>query len=210
MVRPLMVSIQQSCWDKKMKTTASIRLVFVGLLTAAMALNMPANLTAQDAVTDPPKVPPLVTGTSDVQADDPAIETKTLHDHFRNNLTNSRFIGKFTVAGKEDKLPSEEEYTISSVKKLDKGDYWEITARIKYGDHDVTVPMAMEVKWAGKTPVITVDKLFVPGLGVFDARVLLRKNQYAGTWAHGDVGGHLFGRIEKIEEQPDERETDKK
>ncbi len=189
-----------------MKTTASIRLVFVGLLTAAIAINIAATLTAQDAVA----VPPQASGKSAIQADDSDAETKTLHDHFQNSLENSKFIGKFTIAGKEDKLPNEEEYTISSVKKLDNGDYWEITARIKYGDHDVTVPMAMEVKWAGRTPVITVDKLFVPGLGIFDARVLLRKNQYAGTWAHGDVGGHLFGRIEKFEKQTDKLETDRK
>ena len=206
MGRPFIVTFRQSGMDKKMRTTASIQFVLTGLLTAAMVMSITTKLNAQDTVTTPSET----VKKPDVRANDPDTDTKELHEHFRNSLTNSRFIGKFTVAGKEDQLPSEEEYTISSVKKLDNGDYWEITARIKYGDHDVTVPMAMEVKWAGKTPVITVDKLFVPGLGVFDARVLLRKNQYAGTWAHGDVGGHLFGRIEKIEEQSDQLKTDRK
>ncbi len=120
-------------------------------------------------------------------------------EKFRNSLTNTKFIGRYTITGDEKAgLPKPEEYTITSVKKLPKEDFWEITARIKYADHDVTVPLVMEVKWAASTPVITVNQLFVPGLGTFDARVLLRKNQYAGTWAHGDVGGHLFGRIEKL------------
>ena len=124
-----------------------------------------------------------------------------LHEKFQKGLTNTKFIGNFTVTGMEDKAPKEEEYTITSVKKLEKGDWWEIVARIKYGDHDLTVPMRMEVKWADKTPVITVDRLFIPGLGTFDARVLLRKDKYAGTWAHDSVGGHLFGRIVKLDEK---------
>ena len=126
---------------------------------------------------------------------DPALIEK-----FQKGLTNTKFVGQFTITGMEKQPPREEEYTITSVKKLEKGDWWEIKARIKYGDHDVTVPMRMEVKWAEKTPVITVDRLFIPGLGTFDARVLLRKDKYAGTWAHDDVGGHLFGRIIKLDE----------
>lgn len=128
-------------------------------------------------------------------------ESKALIKKFEKGLTNTKFIGKFTVTGMEDQAPKEEEYTITKVTKLDKGNWWEITARIKYGDHDLTVPMRMEVKWADKTPVITVDRLFIPGLGTFDARVLLRKDKYAGTWAHDDVGGHLFGRIVKLDDK---------
>lgn len=139
-------------------------------------------------------------------------QTKEMHDRFQQNLTNTKFVGQFTITGMENEKPREEEYTISNVRKLPKDDLWEITARIKYGDHDLTVPMVMAVKWAGKTPVITVDQLFIPGLGTFDARVLLRQDKYAGTWAHGKVGGHLFGRIEKIEpeKKSDEKQTDKK
>ena len=38
----------------------------------------------------------------------------------------------------------------------------------------------------------------VPALGTFTARVLFYDDRYAGTWQHGqEVGGHLFGRIEK-------------
>jgi len=117
-----------------------------------------------------------------------------LYDKFKNGLTNTKFVGSFTVTGAEDQKLREEEYTITKVEKLE-NDWWKIVARIKYGKHDVTVPMKLEVKWAGTTPVITVDRLVVPGLGTFDARVLLRKDKYAGTWLHNDVGGHLFGKI---------------
>ena len=59
----------------------------------------------------------------------------------------------------------------------------------------MTVPLSLPIYWAGKTPVITVDNLKVPGLGTFDARVVINNDKYAGTWKHGDVGGHLFGKI---------------
>jgi len=116
-------------------------------------------------------------------------------------LTNVKLIGSFTVSGKEDRAPKPEEYTISSAMKLPEGDVWLIKARIKYGDKDVTVPMPLEIKWAGDTPVITLTDLTIPGLGTFSSRVVIYENRYAGTWQHGNVGGHLFGRLERAAEE---------
>ena len=113
------------------------------------------------------------------------------------DLTNVKLIGSFTVAGKEDQSPKPEEYTITSAMKLPEGDVWLIKARIKYGDKDATVPMPLEIKWAGDTPVITLTNLEIPGLGTFSSRVVIYEGRYAGTWQHGKVGGHLFGRLEK-------------
>ena len=124
--------------------------------------------------------------------------------NFEKRLSGTRLTGRFTMSGQSDREPTPETYEILRVEKLEKGDFWRITARIKYGKHDVTVPLAIQVKWAGNTPVMTVDSLFVPGLGTFDARVLFRKNKYSGTWAHGDVGGHLFGTFEKMPQLPAE------
>lgn len=117
------------------------------------------------------------------------------------DLTNVKLIGSFTVAGKEERAPKPEEYTITSAMKLPEGDVWLIKARIKYGDKDVTVPMPLEIKWAGDTPVITLTDFTIPGLGTFTSRVVLYDNRYAGTWQHGTVGGNLFGRIEKATEE---------
>ncbi len=72
-----------------------------------------------------------------------------------------------------------------------------IQTRIKYGDHDVTVPIVITILWAGQTPVMTLDKVVVPGLGTFSARVVFHEDKYAGTWSHDDVGGHLFGKVEE-------------
>ena len=60
---------------------------------------------------------------------------------------------------------------------------------------DVKVPVGLLIKWIDRTPVIVLDQVTIPGMGTFDARVLIRKGMYAGTWAHGEVGGHLFGNI---------------
>ena len=43
--------------------------------------------------------------------------------------------------------------------------------------------------------------LAIPGFGTFTSRVLIYRGQYAGTWDGGDHGGHLFGKIEKIEDE---------
>jgi hypothetical protein len=78
-----------------------------------------------------------------------------------------------------------------------KGDLWRFDTRIVYGDHDVTLPLPLTVKWAGDTPVITLTDTGIPGLGTYTARVLIYRGQYAGTWSAGDHGGQLYGRIEK-------------
>ncbi|HEX6963094.1 MAG TPA: hypothetical protein VF175_14590, partial [Lacipirellula sp.] len=66
-----------------------------------------------------------------------------------------------------------------------------------YGDHDVTAPLTLPIRWAGDTPVICVDELPIPGLGAFTARVMIYRDHYAGFWAGKDHGGHLFGVIQR-------------
>jgi hypothetical protein len=120
------------------------------------------------------------------------------------DLTNVKLTGSFTVTGREDRGPRSEEYTITSAMKLPEGDLWLLKARIKYGDKDTTVPIPLEIKWAGDTPVITLTDLSIPGLGTFTSRVVIYENRYAGTWQHGKVGGNLFGKIDKIGEEKTE------
>ncbi|MGY8770069.1 MAG: hypothetical protein ACKVH8_16755 [Pirellulales bacterium] len=119
---------------------------------------------------------------------------------FEKTLNKATLVGKFTVVGK-DADPKEERYEIRSVKKLDAPqDTWLFLARIKYGKNDLVVPMPLQVKWAASTPVITLDNVTIPGLGTFSAYVIIDNDKYAGTWTHGKVSGHLFGRIEHEEE----------
>ena len=122
-------------------------------------------------------------------------------DELSKLLTNSRWKGRFTTVDENGVVGKtiEETYEISKAEKLSENNLWLLTTRIKYGKRDVTVPLPITILWAGKTPVITVDQLLIPGLGTFDARVLIRGGKYSGTWTHNDHGGHLFGTIEKME-----------
>ncbi|MGY8650125.1 MAG: hypothetical protein ACKVKM_04855 [Verrucomicrobiia bacterium] len=115
-------------------------------------------------------------------------------------LSGTKFTGSFTIDGREG-APAKEEYTILNVKKIGEGDLFLFRARVKYGKTDITLPMPLPIKWAGDTPVISMDKLSIPGLGTFSAHVVIDGDKYAGTWKHGKVGGHLFGKISRIEKK---------
>ena len=139
-------------------------------------------------------------------ADDPTNKDATpsrevLIKKLEETLTGAKLTGAYSVTGREDRAPKSEEYTITSATKLPEGDVWLIKARIKYGDKDTTIPMPLEIKWAGDTPIITLTNMAIPGLGTFTARVLIYDNRYAGTWQHGPVGGNLFGKIEKAKDE---------
>ena len=152
-------------------------------LLIAMAIFAPSTRAAEDQKT-PAK---------------PTPDRAELEKQFAETMSNVTMVGNFTSGGKTDGL-KEERYTLGEVKKQ-VGDIWLFPTRIQYGGHDVTLPLPLEVQWAGDTPVITLTKVAVPGLGTFTARVLIYDNQYAGTWNGGDHGGHLFGRIEKNAEK---------
>ena len=133
-------------------------------------------------------------------------DSAELFDKFEQTLSGAKLVGQFTVLGKETGELPEEEYVIKSVRKMPKGDYWLFQARIKYADKDVTLPLPLEVKWADDTPVITLTDLAIPGLGTFSSRVVIYNNKYAGTWTHGKAGGHMFGVIERLDENQDDAE----
>lgn len=154
----------------------------------------------------------LVACASSVWAEDkPAGPDRAeLEKQFSELMSNCTMVGRFTDSNTPDKAPREERYTLGEVKKV-QGDTWLFPARIQYGDHDVTLPIPLEVKWAGDTPVITLTKMPIPGFGVFTARVLIYDGQYTGTWSGANHGGHLFGRIERAKKDaPAEKDFEKK
>jgi hypothetical protein len=125
--------------------------------------------------------------------------------NLEKTLSGAKLTGRFTVKGKEDMAPAPEEYTITSARKLIDGDQWMITARIKYGQTDKVFLVPIDIKWAGETPIMTLDKVMIPGLGTFSTRVVIHEGMYAGTWQHDEVGGHLFGTIGKAEKPEDRK-----
>jgi hypothetical protein len=127
-----------------------------------------------------------------------AMSQEQLEEKLVATLTGATLEGKFSVVDKgkagEDK---EDKYTILAVSKLTGGETWIITARVQYGGKDFTVPFPVLVKWAGDTPVITVDDVGVPGGGTYSARVLIHADAYAGTWSGGTVGGLMSGTVRR-------------
>jgi hypothetical protein len=175
--------------------SSSIRLA---LLLAAVALlgNSYATLSvsAQEAdkakQSEPPEVQP------------PVVDAQRIAE-LEKTLSNAALVGHFTVTGEDkgDDAAQEksnlkkERYELGEVKHLG-SNQWLIQSRIKYGDHDVTVPLTLPIRWAGDTPMICLDEMPIPGLGTFTARVMIYRDHYAGFWSGADHGGHLFGVIE--------------
>jgi hypothetical protein len=119
-----------------------------------------------------------------------------LERQFVEQMRGSVLVGKFTIAGREDRVASPDRYEISSVDKVG-DDQWRFNARMQYGNVDVTLPVVVTMRWAGDTPIITMTDVTIPTLGTFTARVFFYGDRYAGTWQHDKVGGHMYGRIEK-------------
>lgn len=152
-------------------------------------------------------------------AEEPAVPANraALETRLAETLTGATLVGTFSVDGREGAKP--ERYEIASARKLE-GDNWVVTARIKYGTNDVSVPLVVKMLWAADTPILTIDDLTIPGLGTFTSRVMFHGDRYAGTWQHGDHGGHLWGKIQKAEkasekpaekdEKPAEKKTEQK
>lgn len=142
--------------------------------------------------------PSTVAGQPAVQSGEVNASEEACFAAFEEALHEVVLVGHFTIIGSENQA-AEERYEIRSVSKLPEGNYWLFRCRIQYGDHDLTVPLPLEVNWAGDTPVITLDEVSIPGMGEFSARVVIDGDCYAGIWRHGEAGGHLFGVIEPFE-----------
>jgi hypothetical protein len=119
-----------------------------------------------------------------------------LERKFSDSMTGATLVGGFTVSGREERPVSPDRYELASVEKVGPSD-WRFNARMTHGPVDVTVPVVVPIQWAGDTPMITMTDVSIPTLGTFTARVFFYGDRYAGTWQHGNFGGHMFGRIEK-------------
>jgi len=135
-------------------------------------------------------------GTAGIGRAAPRASLNDLERKFTDQMHGASLIGRFTIAGREDRAASQDRYDISSVEKL-AGNDWRFNARLRYGGVDATLPIVVTMLWAGDTPIIEMTNVTIPSLGTFDARVFFYGDRYAGTWQHGQYGGHMFGRIEK-------------
>jgi hypothetical protein len=119
----------------------------------------------------------------------PAVERE-----FAERMNGAALVGRFTIAGREDRATADR-YDIYSVDKIG-DDQWRFNAKI--GESGLTLPIVVRMKFVDDTPLIVMTDTTIPGMGTFTARVFFHGDQYAGTWSHvGSAGGHMFGRIER-------------
>ena len=115
---------------------------------------------------------------------------------FSDRMRNVAMVGTFTVAGRENRTPTPERYEISSVEKVG-DDLWRFNAKMDCcGLSCSALPIVVPMRFVGDTPVIMMTDTSLPGLGTFTVRVFFYGDRYAGTWQHGETGGHMSGRIE--------------
>ncbi len=125
----------------------------------------------------------------------PAPDLKAeLEKRFQTEMTGATLVGHSAMPDQQT-MSGEERYSIEKVSHLG-GDTWLLTARMQIEGHAFPVPVPVQIKWAGDTPVIELTDLSIPGLGTYTARVVLYRDQYGGTWSSKDHGGQLFGKIE--------------
>jgi len=162
-------------------------------IVAAASFTFTANVFAQEAKKS--DTPASKDAPAQAVPEKPKATQEELESIFKATLTKATLQGRWCSI-KDGRLGPEKEdkYSILSITKLG-GETWLIRARIQYGKTDLVAPIPVQVKWAGDTPVITLDKTGVPGSGEYSARVMIYEKTYAGTWSGGDHGGLLNGVI---------------
>ena len=122
------------------------------------------------------------------------VSLTALEKEFQDSMASVVLEGQSTRDGSPG--VSEDKYTIEKVVKTS-DDQWTIFARVEFKGQTMTVPLPLQVKWAGDTPVITLTDQALPGMGTYTARVVVYRGQYAGTWSGRNGGGKVFGKIVK-------------
>jgi hypothetical protein len=193
----------------------SARHLLIAALSAVSNASVPAasGWSGGGSAAAPPGPPGLTT--------QPAIaDQAVLEREFQETLTDAVFVGHWQMTDADGLArrarlgePQPERYSIDSATKLEGGD-WLIVARLEFGETDVRLPLRLRVVWAGDTPIITLDRMLIPGVGVYSARVMVYRNFYSGTWFGPDHGGILSGQVfkretlERLERQEQEETTD--
>ena len=128
----------------------------------------------------------------------PATSLPAAERAFAERMRGVTMVGTFTVSGREDQPPGKDRYEIASVEKVG-DDLWRFNAKMDCcgAAGQSGIPIVVPMVFVGDTPMIMMTDHSLPGIGTFTVRVFFHGDRYAGTWQHGDVGGHMTGRIEK-------------
>ena len=134
-----------------------------------------------------------------------AYDTASLTDierQFSERMRDVRLVGTFTVFGRAARggdgrdCPRSDGYEISSVEKVGEN-LWRFNAGMQCCGVKGQIPIVIPIRFVGDTPMIMMTDTEIPGVGTFTVRLFFHGDAYSGTWQHGKVGGHMWGRIEK-------------
>jgi len=117
-------------------------------------------------------------------------------EHFKGLLTKASLSGRWAPLkdGELGEEKSGDKYGIVSVTKRE-GNDWTVNAKLKYRDQELLLPIPVQMKFAGDTAILVVDKLAIPGGGTYSARLMFYERTYSGTWMSERSGGMLYGTI---------------
>ena len=142
------------------------------------------------------------------QAAPPGPDRPRLEADFARKMSGATLLGRFTLDESPDGVPQRDAYRLGAVEKLEGEDDWRFEAEIRYGEKELELPIVVQVKWAGDTPVITLTDMPIPLMGTFTARVVVYGDRYAGIWSGADHGGQMFGRVVAAGESEEGAEED--
>ena len=147
------------------------------------------------------------TAAQPASADDAANKARQKREKaFMDQLSGTTLTGFFsTIDQKPGAVPNSDSYEITKVTKA--GNFFLFHA--KFGNLRLP-PLPLRVVWAGTKPVITMNKIPIPGLVTFSVHLIIDKKLYAGTWSHGETLGHMWGTIKKTGKKPTKKATGKK
>ncbi len=117
-------------------------------------------------------------------------------ERFKALMTKATLSGRWAPLkdGELGEEKSGDKYTIVGVTKGESGK-WTVNAKMKYKDQEFVLPVPVEMKFAGDTAILIVDKLSIPGGGTYSARVMFFEKTYSGAWSGARGGGMLYGTI---------------
>src|SRR3954466_7143508 len=91
----------------------------------------------------------LLNAVAFAQDEKPKAALNDAEQKFKDLLTNVTMSGRwYPVKDGEMGDEKQDKYTIVSVDKV-KGDSWIIKTKMKYRDQEMTMPLPIDVKWAG-------------------------------------------------------------
>src|SRR5262245_20079570 len=175
----------------------------ISLIAIAITLLISGRAFAQDKkATDAAEKPKNVSAQA-TELQKPAADPE---GRFKALLTSAYLSGRWAPL-KDGELGEEktgDKYNIVSVTK-GSGENWTVSAKMKYREQEIVMPIPVQVKFAGDTAIMIVDKLAIPGGGTYSARLLFYERTYSGTWSGGRGGGMLYGVItNEKEDKPTE------